>query len=400
MAYFYQFAMSHLMNPNDFGTLNSLLSMFALITVPTGVIGLVVTRYITQFQTQDQPSKLKLFIINSLRNLLLFGVFLGFLLLFTKHLVQNFFHLESSYPILILAVMILTAFISPIGTSLLQGLQLFYRFGLFLISTGFIRLIAGIILVSLHWKIEGALTANLFSFVGGTFLLYSPLKKILSVQKTQTIEKHTREILTFSIPVTLVFIGTTCFVHLDLILVKHFLPDIAGQYAAAVILGRSIFYFPGALAMTLYPMITEFSILQKDTLPILKRCLLMTLALSGMGLLAFIAFPEFLIQTLFGSQYPHAKELLPFYSTAMLPLALSSVLIQYELALRKFRFIYMLLGMVILEGGLILFFHTHLEAILTILNFCQWTLLIALALIVFKKQKMCPSHHLSLGTSI
>ncbi len=398
-AYFYQFAMSRLMNENDFGTLNSLLSLFALVTVPTGVIGLVVTRYISQFQTQNQPSKLKLFIINSFRNLFFFGALLGFLLLIVQQAIQNFFHLENSKLILILAIMTLTAFVSPIGISLLQGLQLFYRFGAFLISTGLIRLITGIILVYLHWGIEGALVANIVSFAGGILLLYSPLKKILSVKKTQTIEKHTREILTFSIPVTLVFIGTTCFVHLDLILVKHFLPDLAGQYAAAAILGRSIFYFPGALAMTMYPMITEFSILKRNTFPILKRCLFMTLILSSVGLATFIMFPDFLIHMLFGSQYPYAKELLPFYSTAMLPLALSSVLIQHELALRKFKFTYMLLGMVILEGTLILFFHAHLRSILMILNFCQWSLFIVLAFVVLRNSKISISPDLSLRRS-
>lgn len=384
-SYFYQFSMSRLMVPKDFGALNSVLSLFALVTVPAGVVGLVVTRYVSQFQAQKESGKLRLFIMNSLKNLSLFGVLLALPLWIGREGAKHFLNLESSSPMIILAAMVFTGFIFPVGISLLQGLQLFYRLGLFMIGTGLIRLLAGVLLVWLHGGVNGALSANLIACIAGFLIFYKPFKKILSDFPSQNIQRHTKEILSFSIPVTLAFLGSTCLVHLDLILVKHFLPpELAGQYAAAVILGRSIFYFPGALATTMYPMLSEASTLSKETAPILKRCLLMTLGLSGLGALLFISVPGFLIQTLFGSQYPQAHQILPFYATAMLPLALSSVFIQHELALRKFKFIYILLGMATVEGFLITLFHSSFATILTILNLSQWGLLIFLGVSILR----------------
>ncbi|MBI1870769.1 MAG: oligosaccharide flippase family protein [Chlamydiae bacterium] len=386
-AYFYQFAMSRLMRPEDFGTLNSLLSLFAIETVPVTVIGMVIIKYVSGFYARQEMGKLKLFLVNSFRNLSLLGFFLAMLVFMTRSYVAHFLKLNTVTPLWILALMISVSFVIPVGGALLQGLQLFGRFGGAMISTGLLRLALGVFLVWLGWGVNGGLWANFLASFALAIFFYQPLRKILEASFTKKIEKHTREILLFSLPVTLALLGSSGLINLDLILVKHFFsPSLAGQYAAAVILGRSIFYFPGALSMAMYPMINEAEALQKDSFHILKKCLIWTAFLSGSGLVLFMIVPDFLIKTLFGAQYTEASHLLPLYALAMLPLALSNIFIQFNLALRKYGFIYTIFGACVLEWGLMALFHQSLDEVLIILNVVEWALVMTLFVMGFRKR--------------
>ncbi|MBI1884580.1 MAG: hypothetical protein HYS08_10330 [Chlamydiae bacterium] len=387
-SYFYQFTMSRLMAPHDFGALNSLLSLFAMETVAVAVIGMVMVKYISQFQARQEGGKLRLFLLNSLRNLTLLGMFLGILVFITRLWMGRFLVLESALPLLILAVMVFMSFVLPVGTALLQGLQLFVRLGWTLVAGGISRLLFGILLVGLGLGVNGGLLANFLAAFPPILFFCGPLQRILKTHASSgPVERHTREILLFSIPVTLTLLGCAGLVNLDLILVKHFfLPELAGQYAAAVILGRSIFYFPGSLAMAMYPMVNEAHALEKDAHALLKRCLLWTGVLSLGGLLLFVAFPDFLIRFLFGEQYPQASRLLPIYAFSMLPLALSNVLVQFNLGLRKYGFIYMILGACLLEWVFVSIFHKSFRDILIILNVIEWFLVGVLLVMGFSKQ--------------
>jgi O-antigen/teichoic acid export membrane protein len=371
--------MSRLLSPKDFGALNSILSLFSIETVPVMVVGMVIIRYVSQFQALQETAKLRLFLLNSLRNLSVLGILLALLIWLTRSWVGLYLRLESTAPIILLGVMVFFAFIFPVGTGYLQGLQLFGRLGCVLIFNGFARLIFGIVLVLLGYGVMGALGANVLAFFVVFLFFYQPFRKILQISTSKEIERHTKEILVFSIPVTLAFLGSSGLIFLDLILVNHFFsPDSVGQYAAAVILGRSIFYFPGALAMAMYPMAAEAQVLQKDAYDILKKCLILTGLLSGCGLILFISIPDFLIWTLFGSQYSEAGQLLSFYALAMFPFALSSVFIQFNLALKRFKFIYVLLVALALEWAAIELFHNSFGDILIIVNLTQWGILTVL----------------------
>jgi O-antigen/teichoic acid export membrane protein len=353
------------------------------------VVGLVITRYVSQFQALQEMGKLRLFLINSFRNLILLGFFLALLIYMTRSWVADYLKLEGTTPVVVLAVMVFFAFIFPIGTSYLQGLQRFARLGLVLSIGGLSRLVFGILLVLLGLGVSGALTANILAFIPMIFFFYHPLMKIIRIPSTETVEKHTKEILAFSLPVSLAFLGNAGIMNLDLILVKHFFsPESAGEYAAAVVLGRTILYFPGALVTAMYPMVAEAQTLQKDSYGILKKCLVLAFILSGCSLILFAVFPVFLIRILFGHQYSVAGQMLPFYALAMMALTLSSILMQFHLARKNFKFIYVLFGVLVFEWAAIQYIHQSFKFFFSILNLSQWTMMVILGFLTFREYSL------------
>lgn len=387
-SYFYQFVMSRLMPPKDFGTLNAVFSLFHLTTVAVSVVGLVVVKYVSDFQARGEYGKLRLFVLNSFRNLGSIGLLLGVLIYFARGWLGEFLKLESTAPLVLLAGMVFLGFVYPVGIGFLQGLQLFARFAWTLAFVGIVRLVSGVILVKAGFGVLGAIFSNILAFTATIFFSFKPLVKVLSFPERSKLEKHTKEILIFTVPATLAYLGCSGLLYLDLILVKHFFsPDMAGQYTAAVILGRSIFYFPMALSMAMYPMMSESHALQKDASRILVKCLLLTALLSAAGALAFMLFPDFWIRVLFGSQYAEATRLLPLYSLSMLPLSISNVLIQSRLAVKQFSFIPALLIALLLEFILIWTFHDTLNQVLLIINLLQWTAAFVLLFFSFRKTR-------------
>lgn len=383
-GYFFQFAMSRLMGPKDFGEMNSILSLFSIETVPVMVVSMVIVRYVSRFRALQEFGKLHLFFKNSFRNLIIVAAFLSFGIWLTRTWVGDYLQLSSVTPLVVLAFMVFASFIFPVGTGFVQGLQLFGRLGAIFALLGITRLLFGFLLVYWGWAVSGALLASILSYLSVTVLFYKPFRSVISKPVSGDEERHTKDILRFSIPVAFAFLGTIGLVNLDLIMVKHFFdPERAGQYAAAVVLGRSIYYFPGALAMAMYPMVSEAHDLKRDTFGILKRCLFLTGVLSGVGIVIFFMIPNFLVKTLFGGQYPQAASMMTFYSLAMFPLVLTSVLIQFNLALHKYKFLYPLMFFLFLEGVLIQYHHNSIKDILFVINLCEWLLLIVLLIISF-----------------
>ena len=80
-AYFFQFYMSRKLSVEDFGMLNSLLSLSAIVSVPAGTVSLVMARYVSKFNALQNIGKIKYLFLNAYVKLLIaggvgFGIFI------------------------------------------------------------------------------------------------------------------------------------------------------------------------------------------------------------------------------------------------------------------------------------------------------------------------------------
>jgi O-antigen/teichoic acid export membrane protein len=151
----------------------------------------------------------------------------------------------------------------------------------------------------------------------------------------------------------------------DMVLVKNlFSPQDAGFYASASVLGKAVIYLPGAIVLALFPMVAESNALRISSGSLLRKALVITLALSGGMALALSLFPTFVIETLFGARYLEAAGVLRYFGLAMLPMALLLILMNYFIAKGRTLFSYAMgLGAVI-EVALILAFHSSLTSVI------------------------------------
>lgn len=137
------------------------------------------------------------------------------------------------------------------------------------------------------------------------------------------------------------------------------IPEEAGFYATAAILGRIALYLPGVLIMVLFPSAAKAHANgQRD-----NHALWLTLGLTGLvgGGFALVCslWPEMIINLLFGAQYVESASLFRLIAIAMAMLAMANVFFIFSLACSDYGYLWVLWAG--LAGMLIsvFFFHAH-----------------------------------------
>lgn len=370
--YLFQFFMSRHLSLEDYGAMNAVFSILTIVAIPTGTIMLVVAKYIATFKAKGEEDKVSSLYQNSLIKMAGLGI-AGFVPFFVFHYqLAGYLKIDSGWPLIITGVGLFFTFVATVNFGMLQGLQRFYYLGAGMGLGGFLRLICGIVLIVIGFGLNGAVAAPVLA----TFLVFAITFIPLSAysKKKPIKEKHTKDILLYSIPVLLSTVAFTTLTNIDMIIVKHiFSPEEAGIYAAVSILGKTILYLPAAFVLALFPMVSESHALSQNVFKILDKALAYTIAISLAGVLGFFFFPEMAVRTLFGGKFAGAAPLLKFYGLAMMFMAIIGVLISFNLARHKTSFIYTLgFGCIVLLAGISIF-HNSLSTVIFIImsvNIC------------------------------
>ena len=368
-AYFFQFYMSRKLSVADFGMLNSLLSLSAIISVPAGTVLVVMARYVSKFNALRAIGKIKYLFYNAYIKLLLAGMLgVGIFVSLSGYLC-DYLNINTRFPLILIGISLLISLLLPINMGILQGLQKFGYLGLSGILSGVLRLACGVLLISRGLGVNGAIVAGIIPSLVMLFITFYPIRFLFNKAVHNDNERYTKEILLYSLPVTLSALCFTGLFNIDLVLVKHFFsPEDAGNYAAVAILGRSIFYLPGAIILAMFPMVSESHTLNKDTYGLLNKALLFTLLLSGVGLVLFFVFPSQLMGLLMGKKFIATAPLLRVFGLAMLPFALLNIVINFNLAKHSTKFVYTLVFGCLLEVFLMYLYHNTLMHVLYIMG--------------------------------
>lgn len=384
--YLFQFFMSRHLTLEDYGAMNALFSMMVIIGLPTGTIMLVIARYISIFKTKGEEDKISALYQNSLAKMAAVGGVFFFPFLIFNNPITSYLKINTGWPVIIIGIEFFLAFVVTVNLGMLQGLQRFYYFGIGMGLGGFFKLLFGIVLILLGFGLNGAVAAVVFSALFVFALTTIPLSAYFKRRKA--VESHTRDILLYSIPVLLSSIAFTIMTNIDLMIVKHFFPPKeAGLYAAISILGKTILYLPAALVLALFPMVSESHALNHDAFKILDKGVLYTVAISLIGVLGFLLFPELAIKILFGNRFVAAAPLLKFYGLAMMFMAIISILINFNLARHRTEFIYSLGAGCVVLITLINLFHDSLLTVIFIIMAISISLAVVNLMMVYKDRK-------------
>lgn len=370
--YLFQFFMGRYLSVEDYGTMNAALSMLVIGAIPSGTIMIVVAKYISMFKAKEEDAHITSLYRNSLTKMAAVGAVCFVPFLIFNNSITGYLKMDSAWPVIITGIGFFGAIVVTVNLGMLQGLQRFYYLGAGIGLGGFSKLFFGVVFVLLGFGLNGAIAAPVVSVFAIFAITIVPLH--VYFKKRENVEKYTKDILLYGVPVLVSSIAFTMLTYIDLIIVKHiFSPEEAGLYAAVTILGKTILYLPGAFVLALFPMVSESHALNNNTFKILDKALFYTIGISMIGVLGFFIFPELAVKMLFGSKFVGAAPLLKFYGMAMMFMAIMSILISFNLARHKTGFIYSLVGGCILLIILLNIFHSSLFTVIFIImavNFC------------------------------
>lgn len=363
---FYQLAMLKVMPREQFASLNSLVSLLVILSVPAAAFTAMVTKHVSTYNARKKLEHLKAIWRKLALHTFCFSLSVFILIVFFRQNIALFLHLDSFNSIVILGLIFFFTCISSVVTGGLQGLEKFKWLALIGLSAGFLKVFFSLVLVK---SIGDMLLAGLIGFLLPTVLgiLFSlwPLRFLARGAAKEKV--GLKGLYLYVFPVLMVSLCFALVTNVDLLLVKHFFFREAQDYSVAQMVGKIILSIPGAIYMVMFSRASSLHALNTSSRDILKRSLTYTFILSFSAVALYNLFPGLVFKILAAGASEEVILLGRLFSLSMLFYALSNVLCAYQLSIERYGFIKTLVPIVILQIIAICLFHQTTSGVLGIM---------------------------------
>lgn len=162
--------------------------------------------------------------------------------------------------------------------------------------------------------------------------------------------------------ITLANILPIALMQLDIVFVNLiFSKELAGNYVAASLLGKSIFFVPISLSDSHFSLYSENRLENSGRL--LYKPIIFTFIFSLASILFFYFFNQKVINLFFGSKYQYAADFLKYYCLFVFPIGFVFILENYYVARKQYFYVWVLLLLVLFACTFIFFFHSEIYLI-------------------------------------
>lgn len=289
----------------------------------------------------------------------------GFLLLQDRMLAR--WHIANP---LVLWITLLTFLFSawvPLFMGALQGKQNFFWLGWTMMFNGAGRVVvAAVAVFALGGYAAGMMSGVLLgTLIGAAVALWHTR----DLWRMQTAPFDWRHLLAQIVPLMLGFGAFQFLFTADTIFVKaYFAGDVTDAYGGAGTLARALMWLVGPLAAVMFPRIVH-SAARSEKSDLMRTVLLGTFLLAVGGALGLWLLGPFVVNLIYPARYaPQAIALLPWYAWAMVPLALTNVLLNNLLARSLFRIVPVLIGLALVYGFALTQWHETPVTVLKVLG--------------------------------
>lgn len=354
--YLFQIIVGNLLAVDDYGIVNTVLSLVGVLSIPNTIVTLIAARYIALNSMKEEENRLPSILNTLIKFAGIVSVVLIIIVLCSLNSIAKLFDIGNrGYIIGALLVSITNLFLA-VTAGTLQGMKKFFPYGVQTIFVAAGKLILSVVLILLGWRIYGVIVAvaagTVIAIVYGIAHMGTFVKAALSYKGCCTVD-----IPEFCKYAVAAIVAQGCVIAItngDVLLVKAYFSDTeTGIYSSAAVIGKIAMYISTAIIATLFPMVVEKYQKGEDTIPLFKKALLYGGGMSAVCGLGMSVLGKYVIGILFGERYMAAIEILPYVCIFVIPLTFISILMNYVLAIGKAKTFGISIGMglIIIIGG-------------------------------------------------
>jgi O-antigen/teichoic acid export membrane protein len=236
-----------------------------------------------------------------------------------------------------------------IERGLLQAARAYRVAGLSIVLEALGRLVVGLALVG-ALGVTGAYLGTFASIAIAAAVLAVILRRRLG-SPTPHAERHPLSALArdAAVPI-LVLMLVAALQNVDVIVSRHVLSShTAGVYAAATVAAKALVWIAVGLGMWVVPEASRLAAAGRDPRPVLVRALGLIAAVAVVALAFYATVPKLVLDVAFGKQYESAHSVLFALGAAYALLAVTYLVAQFELGLRRHAFAALLALAAVLE---------------------------------------------------
>ena len=356
LNFLFHFAMGRMLGPEGYGVLAVLMSLVYIYTIPAEAIQNLITKLTSNLNAKNKIGEIKYLLKKSLKKSVSISGIL-FLILALIAIPLSIYLRISFWLIFVTNLLIFVTFSNPVARGVLQGRKKFGALGGNMIIESTLKLFFAISFVLFGFKVFGAMIgAVLGTLASLIFAIYSN-KDVLHKDEKAT---EFKGIYFQSVPYFVTMAVILLIFSLDILLAKRFFsPEIAGQYAVLSMLGKIIFFGTAAINKVMFPLTSEKSDDNKNSLNIFKKSFLIISFVCFIVALFYYLLPELIIKILYGAQYLEMAPYLVYSGIAFSLLSLSNLVLVYGLSTNNLRYSKFLVIFLVIEIVLLSFFHSN-----------------------------------------
>ena len=361
--YLYNLILGRLLGPTAFADAAVLITFLLVLSFVAMTFQLVTAKFSVLFENE----LFKNFITRVYQQAFAVGIGLGILIIAFASQLQALFNTSSSTMFIIFGCGVPLYFLMSVNRGAFQGKKAFKSLSITYQGEMLSRLVITLGLILLLDIQSSAVIAIgiLLSFVFGLF----PFKmKQISFKKPAALDaKYSKQIKNFFLLTAFYELTQIIINNSDILLVKHYFESYeAGLYASLALIGRIVYFIAWMFVMLLLPAVVELKKEGKETASVLFKYVGYIAAISIVIVFTCLAFPELIINILFGEQYIAMAPLLWKYAIATSMFAISNIFAYYYLSLDKYVPVIISGVFGMLQMVLVIFFHESLEQV----DFC------------------------------
>ena len=354
--------------PNDeYGVLATMMSVFLIASTPLDALRTAMAHFATRaMRTQDTGSIR--WIINdwSRRMIWLAFIIVGLGFIFRSQ-AAAFFQLDSGTPFVFACGLIALALFMPLMSGVFQGMQNFYWMSASMHIWTIVRIgLVYVLLAFTSTAIAGLAAHALATLFGLLLSLYG----LHVLTRDKPVSRPDTGISGFFFRSLLMLGSYAVLMNADLIFIKHlFTPDEAGEFAKAATIGRSVIFLPMPIALVMFPKVITSGPSTWDSRITLIKALIMVGILIGSAVAVTVMLPWLPLLVIYGLSDPDPEliRLLIIVVCSMAPLALTFLLMNYEIAQHRFSMIWLLVACAALYIAGVIQWHDTMEQVVWVL---------------------------------
>ena len=358
--YAFQMAMARMLGPADYGILAVLMSIVYIFGIPNEAIQTIITRYVSKFEISKEAGKMKDLFVRSLGKGMVLSFFLFILFVLASVFLSAILRINL-WLLILTGLFIFYVFSVPVIRGVLQGKKKFFLLGINMVFESFIKVIFSIFLVFTGFKVYGAIGGLLIGSLLAFVLAWAGIRKSLKAKRE---DYGIKNIYRYNLPVLVGITAIVLMYSIDIIFARiFFTPELAGKYSFISLIGKVVLFSSFAISKAMFPIASENFERGKKTGAILKKSVLLVLAISVMLVFLCYFWPKQVIfaVSLGSSQYLDASNILFILCMAFSFTALSNIFINYSLSVNKMRkSSLVLMVFVILEAIMLCIFNSNL----------------------------------------
>ena len=368
-GYAFHFAISRRIGVVQYGVLSALNAGIMISLTFAAIFSTVVVKYAAEYRAEpDAASKLNAFV----RRIASFGAAASSLVILSGLLclrfIADFLHVSDLRSVALIVFIIgLTVSSGPLR-AVFQGVEDFATFAGLTSLESIVKAVLGITLVYLGYGVVGAFAGWA---VGSVLALIATLVVIFARyrgRQNPALHIDLRRLAATMANVAAATVLLTIIGYFDVLIVKHYAdPTTAGLYGALSLSGKILLFFVAFVPMIVLPKASRLALAGRSPLPIFVQALVVTAAISAVGLCVYALAPGVIVTTLAGAAFASAAPYVFPYGVAMVLLAALNVVVVYKIGIHRFDFLLPLAVVAFGEIVGISLYHRTLSSVIAVL---------------------------------